>query len=89
MGERKKVRRNFSNEVYKHFGLDLIKMLENAEEHDWRICSKEDAEECTNNMAGFGMENSQRIIIDYDKDYGWILVRRYVKNGSKIGGDKE
>ena len=68
---------DFSIEVYKHYGLDLLKMEENGEEHDWGICKKEDVEGCTGNMAGFGTDQSQRVIIDYDKDYGWALVRRY------------
>ncbi len=79
-----------SIEVYKHYGLNLFEMKENGEEHDWGICKKEDAEGITGNMAGFGMDQSQRIIIDYDKDYGWTLVRRYEKNAehhkmSRIG----
>lgn len=68
---------NFSIEVYKHFGLDLLQMKENGEEHDWGICEKENAGKLTGNMAGFGMDQSQRVIIDYDKDYGLVLVRRY------------
>ena len=70
---------DFSIEVYKHYGLDLLKMKENGEEHDWGICKKEDVAECTGNMAGFGVDQSQQIIIDYDKDYDWALVRRYAK----------
>ena len=73
---------DFSMEVYKHYGLDLLKMKGNKEEHDWGICKKEDARKITGNMAGFGMDHSQRIIIDYDRDYGWTLVRRYEKEGS-------
>ena len=58
----------FSIEVYRHYGLDLMGMKKKGEEHDWGICEKERTEELTGNMAGFGMEHSQRIIIDYDKD---------------------
>lgn len=65
-----------SMEVYKHFGLDLLKMGDEGREHEWGICKKENADKCTRNMVGFGMEQSQRIIIDYDKDYDWVLVRR-------------
>ena len=67
---------DFSVEVYRHFGLDLLKMKDENLEHDWGICKKEDAEKCTRNMLGFGMEQSQQIIIDYDKDYDYVLVRR-------------
>ena len=35
-----------------------------------------DLKELTANMAGFGTGKSQRVIIDYDKDYGWFIVRR-------------
>lgn len=30
-------------------------------------------------MSGFGMEESQRIIIDYDKECDLVLVRREVR----------
>ncbi len=70
---------DFSVEVYRHFGLDLLKMKDENLEHDWGICKKEDAEKCTRNMLGFGMEQSQQIIIDYDKDYDYVLVRRIEK----------
>lgn len=66
--------------VYRHFGLDLLKMKdEGRPEHDWGICKKENAEKITRNMLGFGMEQSQQIIIDYDKDYDYVLVRRIPK----------
>lgn len=65
-----------SIEVYRHYGLDLLKMKENGEEHDWGICKKEDAARGTGDMAGFGMGQSQRVIIDYDKGFGKFLVRR-------------
>lgn len=68
---------DFSIEVYRHYGLDLMDMKEKGEEHDWGICEKKEVKELTGNMAGFGMEQSQRIVIDYDKDYKWVLVRRY------------
>ena len=70
---------DFSVEVYRHFGLDLLKMKDENLEHDWGICKKEDAEKCTRNMLGFGMEQSQQIIIDYDKDYDYVLLRRIEK----------
>lgn len=65
-----------SAEVYRHFGLNLLEMKEKGLEHDWGICRKEEAKGCTGNMAGFGMEQSQQLIIDYDKEYDWVLVRR-------------
>lgn len=69
-----------SKEVYKHFGLDLMEMKDKGLEHDWGVCKKEDAEACTRNMLGFGMEQSQQIIIDYDKEYDWVLIRRIKRN---------
>ncbi len=67
---------DFSLEVYQHFGLDLLEMKEKGQEHEWGICNREEAERCTRNMLGFGMEQSQQVIIDYDKDYDWVLIRR-------------
>lgn len=72
-------KRNFSMEVYEHFGLDLLQMRDEKMEHDWGICKKEDAQKCTRDMLGFGMDENQQIIIDYDKEYDWVLVRRYRK----------
>lgn len=43
---------------------------------DWKIGNECNIKELTANMAGFGIEQSQRIIIDYDKNYGKFLVRR-------------
>ena len=71
---------SFSMKVYQHFGLDLLEMRDKELEHDWGICKKEDAKRCTRNMLGFGMEQSQQIIIDFDKNYGWVLIRRYKKS---------
>lgn len=70
--------------TYDHYGLDLLKMKENGEVHDFLICETEKAKDVTGNMAGFGMENSQQIIIDYDKDYSRVLIRRIrKKNGTQ------
>ena len=66
-------------EIYRHFGLDLLKMKDEGLEHDWGICKKEDISGRTGNMAGFGIDQSQQVIIDFDKDYTWALVRRYRK----------
>lgn len=73
------------NEVYRHFGLDLSEMKARGEEHDWGICRKEDAKRITGNMAGFGMGQSQRLIIDHDKEYDWVLVRRIERCGTVDG----
>ena len=43
---------------------------------EWKIGNECNIKELTANMAGFGIEQSQRIIIDYDKNYGKFLVRR-------------
>lgn len=71
---------DFSTEIYRQYGLDLMEMKKKGEEHDWGIREKEKAEELTGNMAGFGMDQSQRIVTDFDKDYRWTLVRRYKKD---------
>lgn len=43
---------------------------------DWKVGNECDIKKLTADMAGFGIEQSQRIIIDYDKNYGKFLVRR-------------
>ncbi|MDO5390993.1 MAG: hypothetical protein Q4F24_07915, partial [Eubacteriales bacterium] len=43
---------------------------------DFVICKESDIAKLTNSMAGFGMEQSQRVIIEYDKGYGYFIVKR-------------
>lgn len=43
---------------------------------DWMIGNECDIKNLTADMAGFGTEKSQRVLIDYDRDYGKFLVRR-------------
>ena len=43
---------------------------------DFLIGKEEDIKELTNNMAGFGIEESQTVIIEYDKGYGHFIVKR-------------
>lgn len=43
---------------------------------DWMIGNECDIKALTADMAGFGTKRSQRVIIDYDRDYGKFLVRR-------------
>ena len=55
-----------TQEVFQHFGLDMEAMKQligsPLDSLDWAICKTEDAGALTNNMDGFGMEHSQRII---------------------------
>lgn len=66
-------------EVYKHYGMEEdYKAIESGESEgvDFMVGKKEDIEKLTADMAGFGTEQSQRVIIEYDKDYGYFLVKR-------------
>ena len=76
-----------TQEVFQHVGLEIETLKQQIGNDldflDWAICKTEDAAALTGNMAGFGMEHSQRIIIDYDKEYGYILVRREKFTGEK------
>ncbi len=72
------------DEIFSHFGISEEAMKQQvkqgeAERIDFRICEKKKVKEATANMCGFGMEESQRIIIDYDKEYGLVLIRREVR----------
>lgn len=68
-----------TTEIYEHYGVaedyERIKSGEYTAV-DLRIFRKEDLKEATANMVGFGTAKSQRIIIDYDKDYGWFMIKR-------------
>lgn len=66
-------------EVYKHYGIkEDYKAVASGESKgvDFLVGKKEDIEKLTANMAGFGTEQSQRVTIEYDKDYGYFLVKR-------------
>lgn len=78
-----------TTKVYEHYGVaedyERIKSGE-YEAVDFFISREEKLKEATANMAGFGTAKSQRVIIDYDKDYGWFMVKRIPMD---YGGDKE
>ena len=72
------------DDIFSHFGISVEAMKQQVkqgevEKIDFRICEKKNAKEATANMSGFGMEESQRIIIDYDKECELVLVRREVR----------
>lgn len=74
--------------VYGHYGLtgdyERIKSGKLGA-IDIHIVREDELRELTADMAGFGMARSQRIIIDYDKGYGWAMVKRILMDH---GGDK-
>lgn len=47
---------------------------------DTHIVREEELKQLTADMAGFGMAKSQRVIIDYDKGYGWAIVKRIIRD---------
>ncbi len=66
-------------EVFKHYGGDEYKSLINKGEidgMDFLIGKIGDINKLTAGMAGFGAERSQRVIIDFDKDYGYFIAKR-------------
>lgn len=66
-----------AEETFIHFGLGTLEELKKVgKEFDFIIYKSEDARKVTGNMGGFGLEQSQRIIIDYDSNYDKVLVRR-------------
>lgn len=70
--------------IYDHYGLDKDRAdirSGKIESVDFAIGREEDIKKLTANMAGFGTEQSQRVIIDYDKGYGYFMVKR-IRGGS-------
>ena len=68
--------------VYEHYGAseDMERIKSGEYKSVGLMIGREaDLKELTANMAGFGTGKSQRVIIDYDKDYGWFLVRRILR----------
>lgn len=68
-----------TTKIYEHYGAaedyECVKSGKYSAV-DYEIFRKEDLKEATADMVGFGTAKSQRIIIDYDKDYGWFMVKR-------------
>ena len=67
------------NSVYEHYGAKFDR--EEIEKGkisavDFLIGKEDDLQEITANMAGFGTNQSQRVIIDYDKGYGYFIAKR-------------
>lgn len=76
-------------EVYQHYGMEQDKKdVESGKLKgvDFLIGKEEDIVKLTRNMAGFGAEKSQRITIEYDKGYGYFIVKR---SQMKYGASKE
>ncbi len=68
-----------AHEVYKHYGMEKdLEAVKNKEIEgvDFLVGREEELETLTANMAGFGMEKSQRVIIEYEKGYGYFIVKR-------------
>ena len=76
-------------EVYQHYGMEQDKKdveSGNLKGVDFLIGKEEDIVKLTRNMAGFGAEKSQRVIIEYDKGYGYFIVKR---SQMEYGASKE
>ena len=69
---------NFKDETVLHYCTkqEMAELFYRYKGLDWKIGNECDIKELTSDMAGFGTEQSQRVIIDYDKNYGKFLVRR-------------
>lgn len=74
-----------TDEVLRHFSAheEILGDTKNCGGVDFLIGKVEDAAILTANMAGFGMEKNQKIIIDFDKDYDYFLVRKMTKEYGK------
>ena len=76
-------------EVYQHYGLEQDKKdVESGKLTgvDFLVGREEDIAKLTRNMAGFGMEKSQRVTIEYDKGYGYFIVKH---SQMEYGASKE
>lgn len=80
--ERFKCLHNFNDETVLHYltKQEMADIFEKYGSMDWRIGDEKDLGELTADMAGFGTKRSQRVIIDYDKNYGKFLVLRVYKD---------
>lgn len=67
-----------TDKIYQHYDkkkdLEAVKNKK-IENIDFFIGKEEDLKELTADMAGFGTEQSQRVVIDYDKGYGYFIAK--------------
>ncbi len=78
-----------AHEVYQHYGLEKDKKeveLGKISGVDFLVGREKDIDQLTRNMAGFGTEKSQRVTIEYDKGYGYFIVKR---SQMEYGASKE
>ena len=65
--------------IYEHYGCQEDKKKVESGEYDsvdFLIGKEEDVKELTANMAGFGTKESQMVIIEYDKGYGFFIAKK-------------
>lgn len=66
-------------QIEHHYGLmDHISEIKSGKINgvDFMIGAEEEIEELTANLAGFGCDKSKRIIIEYDKGFGYFMVKQ-------------
>ena len=65
--------------VYEHYGVESDRRFVESGEIsgiDFLIGKEADIKELTADMAGFGTAQSQKVIIEYDKGYGYFIAKR-------------
>lgn len=65
-------------EIYQHYGIEYDKKAiqdGNIELINFLIGKEDDIKDLTHNMAGFGTDRSQKVIIEYDKGYGYFIAK--------------
>lgn len=75
-------------EIYNHYGYQQDNTKVASGEYplvDFNVYREADIKEVTANMAGFGIEQSQMVIIEYDKGYGHFVVKRIPKKYGASG----
>lgn len=66
-------------EVYRHYGIETdLEAVGNKQIDgvDFLVGEETEIKKLTADMAGFGTGRSQKVIIEYDKGYGYFLVKR-------------
>lgn len=72
---------SFNSDVMEHFKLieEFEESARNDEAVNWKIAKSDDAKELTKDMLGFGTGQKMRVIIDYDPEYEYFIVRQIKK----------
>lgn len=79
---------NLTKVVFDHYGISFKDLRSKVEASgcgiDWGILKTDVAKDTLTNLLNLGAEQRQRMIIDYDRNYDYVLIRREVSASNEL-----